>query len=183
MEKQVSKVGKIHTLEIYEMNGPVAKISRPKKGGGCVVIFHTRFLNMEALEKRVMTICKNIIALEIKEAQEKADRLQALKNASKNGAVEVGQIYYYSWGYDQTNIDYFQVVYIKGQTVKFRQICQTKEYVNYGGGNTMPKKDSFWGDEITKRMRLSYDGNVRFSMDCGILLKWEGKAMYFSDSR
>lgn len=59
--------------------------------------------------------------------------------------VKVGDIFYSSWGYDQTNIDFFQVVELKGsQMVKVREIAQTtvrtetamSEYVK-------PVKDAF----------------------------------------
>lgn len=39
--------------------------------------------------------------------------------------VKVGDVFVMSWGYDQTNVDFFQVVEIKGaQMVKIREIAQ-----------------------------------------------------------
>lgn len=38
--------------------------------------------------------------------------------------VEVGDVFYLNWGYDQTNVDFFQVVSICGETnVRVRHVC------------------------------------------------------------
>ena len=40
--------------------------------------------------------------------------------------VKVGDMFYASWGYDQTNIDMFQVVALVGeQSVRLKQVCPT----------------------------------------------------------
>lgn len=74
----------------------------------------------------------------------KADATQPKEVVNIHG-VKVGDIFYSSWGYDQTNIDYFQVIELKGsQMVKIREIAQTtvrtetsmSEYVK-------PVKDAF----------------------------------------
>ena len=42
--------------------------------------------------------------------------------------VNVGDIYVCSWGYDQTNIDYYKVVNVKNKTVNLVSIGQTRNY-------------------------------------------------------
>lgn len=42
-----------------------------------------------------------------------------------NQSIEIGAIFYCSWGYDQTNIDYYQVVKKKGnKTILVKKIQQ-----------------------------------------------------------
>jgi hypothetical protein len=53
---------------------------------------------------------------------------------SAEATVKVGDIFYCSWGYDQTNIDFYQVVELSasGKTAKLREIGKT--FVNPTGG-------------------------------------------------
>ena len=40
--------------------------------------------------------------------------------------VKVGDIFYASWGYEQTNVDFFQVIALVGETsVRVREVCPT----------------------------------------------------------
>jgi hypothetical protein len=72
--------------------------------------------------------------------------------------LNIGDIYYTSWGYEQTNIDFYQVVEIKGTaTVVLKQIAQEivkDSYYSHGMAcNVAPEKDNFLNDkEITKRV-------------------------------
>ena len=59
--------------------------------------------------------------------------------------VKIGDIFVYSWGYEQTNINYFQVVDLKGEkSVVIREIA--KEIVNVDGYESykvVPRKNEF----------------------------------------
>lgn len=91
--------------------------------------------------------------------------------ASKDGptqnaeGVHVGDLFYASWGWEQTNIDFFQVVALKGaHTAILRQIGG--DYI--GGysysGKVRPMRNRFVGDEQytvrTKKSRYYKDGRV-----------------------
>ena len=83
-----------------------------------------------------------------------AIREQPTQNAE---GVHVGDLFYASWGYEQTNIDYFQVVALKGaHTAVLREIgC---EYVGGFGfsGNKRPLRNHFTSEETyTVRTRKS----------------------------
>lgn len=72
-------------------------------------------------------------------------RRQPTQNAE---GVHVGDLFYGSWGYEQTNVDFFQVVALKGKhTAVIRKIAG--EYI--GGyslqGNVRPCRDQFADDE------------------------------------
>ena len=52
----------------------------------------------------------------------------------RNGTVAVGDVFASSWGYEQTNVDFYQVVALHGRTMvtvrKIRaQICGTDTYL------------------------------------------------------
>ena len=108
--------------------------------------------------------------------------------AKKKAAVcpyKVGDILTGSWGYDQTNVDTYQVVKVKGKSVVIKAICQ--EMVGDSEGHmscqVMPVKNAFRenAEEITKRPQ-TYNGEnwyVKLNHSCHLRL-WDGSSMYSS---
>jgi hypothetical protein len=75
-----------------------------------------------------------------------------------NHDIEVGAIFEYSWGYDQTNVDYFEVIARTAKTVKIRKIG--KETVDGSEGfmscKVRPVPGKFVSERVfTKRPYLS----------------------------
>ena len=63
---------------------------------------------------------------EVKNALEGGEAPKAVKKAEKVNkyGVEVGDVFYLNWGYDQTNVDFFQVVALSGETsVRVKHVC------------------------------------------------------------
>jgi hypothetical protein len=54
---------------------------------------------------------------------EKRVKMQAMK-AEMIQRIEVGTLLVYSWGYDQTNIDIYEVTKKSGSAVEIREVCQ-----------------------------------------------------------
>lgn len=73
-----------------------------------------------------------------------------------NGSVSVGDIFASSWGYEQTNVSFYQVVSIHGKTtVCVRPIDSEVKYIN-SQGYLIPKPDIFIGEEVLKRRIKDY---------------------------
>ena len=87
----------------------------------------------------------------LRQSQEYASKRRA--DRSKPHTLKVGDILYTSWGYDQTNVDFYQVVEVVGKcTVVIREIAQ--KTVSGSGGpseSVVAVKDSFIGEPMTKR--------------------------------
>ena len=67
----------------------------------------------------------------------------------------VGDVLVSSWGYEQTNVDYYQVVGVKNNVVKLRKIHAIIKQTEYMSGECVPAVDDFIGDEVlTKRVTL-----------------------------
>lgn len=49
-----------------------------------------------------------------KEATSKPAKTKEAKPAKRNHSVKVGDVFYTSWGYEQTNVNFFQVVELRG---------------------------------------------------------------------
>lgn len=64
--------------------------------------------------------------------------------------VHVGDLFYASWGYEQTNVDFWQVVELKGkQTAIIRQICsELVEATGYMTGTVRPVRDAWRNDKL-----------------------------------
>ena len=68
--------------------------------------------------------------------------------------LEVGHILMAMWGYEQTNVDFFQVTALVGSTmVELRPIRgNTTGESGYMQGYTVPRADAFTGDPIRRRV-------------------------------
>ena len=106
------------------------------------LIWSDRFLD-ERVRRREMQ--KQIEIFKNKEAREKNEKnsKEAEKLASqKNYQYEIGQMYVVSWGYDQTDVNFYQVVdrveedMLKVQEVNKTQVDKTR---------VLPVKDRFVG--------------------------------------
>ena len=95
--------------------------------------------------------------------------------------IKIGDIFYNSWGYDQTNIDFFQVVSVTAKTVSIREIRgNITEYNAHNmTGHTEAKKDCFCGETIRKTPFFSH-GSWYLNMEFGVCSPWDGKPKNFS---
>ena len=81
------------------------------------------------------------------------------KLENKDDSVKVGDLFYSSWGYDQTNVEFFKVVGLtkSGKSAKIRQIgSKTKEgSEGYMSDSAIPDPDfeikiSSWNEELNR---------------------------------
>lgn len=90
---------------------------------------------------------------------------------------KVGDILYASWGYDQTNVDFYQVTNVRGAMVDVAPIAgRTLEYRDHYG-TAVPDPGVFTGPSKAYRpteygVRIDRVRQAR---------KWDGKPMRFSD--
>ena len=77
----------------------------------------------------------------------------AEKLAEQVERIQVGTILYTSWGYDQTNVEFFQVVERKGKRdVILREIAATQEETGNMSGNVTPRPGQFIGEPERHRI-------------------------------
>lgn len=124
------------------------------------------------------------------EAQAQANVADALKRslAYKNphgDKIGIGTILYRSWGYDQTNINYYQVVGMSptGKTVKIREIAQIDRGASGPmSGKTRAVPGAWIGDRpMTRRVNMGYRGQpgVNFNSYSSLSI-WNGEDQYHS---
>jgi hypothetical protein len=111
------------------------------------------FRSIEQMKEEINKSIRGVMAWE----DAKIERREARKHATDS--VEVGQIYAYSWGYEQTNVDFFQVIDKKGKRFTVRKIgCKFSDRStgNSMAGYVMPIRDAFVEDaEPIKKTSLS----------------------------
>ncbi len=91
-------------------------------------------------------------------------KARAVQTAEMAEKIQVGTILHYSWGYDQTQCEYFQVIIKKSRTVT---ICRIASETVEGSENFMsdrrrPVPDRFVGEPVRKRI-----GAYGISFSCG----------------
>lgn len=79
-----------------------------------------------------------------------------------NHPLRVGDILKSLWGYDQTNVDYYQVTRLVGRTqVEITPLVQNKVYTGAMTGKVSPIMNQFDGPPMRKRP--SKEGNIRLT--------------------
>lgn len=147
-------------------------------GKGAKHDFHHYWLTEEAMLNHVEKYKATCLATVQYKAEQKAK-----KKAQNNSVVcEVGTIVVNSWGYDQTNVDYYQVVKVTNKTATLREI--SSKTVDGSDGfmccRVVPVKDSFIGEEFIKRIQ-GYNGVPYFSFSYGgCSVVEEGQSNYCS---
>ena len=96
--------------------------------------------------------------------------------------VKVGDIYVSQWGYDQTNVDYYQVMQVKAKTAVLAQIGCNKTYTGPMNGTCVPDT-SVWGRQlITKRILTLNEDETYFKLNSfSSAFRWKGETNSFSE--
>lgn len=136
--------------------------------------FSYLFLNEEQKQNH---IDKWLDSLRVRKAD--TEKRQSEKKAFKHG-LKPDDILNTCWGYDQTNVDFYQVINVKSdKTVVIRKIGQ--DHVNREGFSSMssfvtPCLNDFIGPAMLKRVSI-YGIKIHGSATA---TKWGGKPQYVS---
>lgn len=101
--------------------------------------------------------------------------------------VKPGMIFSYSWGYDQTNAEYWQVVSVAGQMATIREIghATVKGSEGFDSERVQPDIGAFLASSKPTKKRILFE-NINgekvpyFSMKFGRASVWNGLAQYSS---
>jgi|GEM_PF-498333 len=98
--------------------------------------------------------------------------------------VSVGSIFYSSWGYDQTNVSFYEVVGLTPASVKVREVAKSFVSQNGPGGNkVIPQPGNYIGGEMTKRLQNSGYADAAITINSSeTAWLWDGKPQYETDS-
>ena len=85
-----------------------------------------------------------------------------LKEVPKSNPVKVNDIFYTSWGYDQTNIDFYMVVDITKSSVKVVSLGSDRTYTGHMQGTCVPNLNAKGTITMTKRINTISNNNTPY---------------------
>lgn len=150
-------------------------------GRPCAVVFlgkaqkptwHYRFKDEAARAKRIADAFATVSARQQMAADRRAKRSQPHK-------LQEGHILVASWGYDQTNIDWYQVTRVIGaNTVEVREIeGNVTRSDGWASGQSVPRADAFCGEPMVKRVT---DGDTVKVSSCAWARLWDGRPRHWT---
>lgn len=156
------------TCQIYNTN--VKKLHKCKVAG---FYFFT-----EEQRTNWINLFKGRVQRRLNDAAERKAAKAAFVNPAK-----VGDILSSSWGYEQTNIDFYQVIEVKHKSIVIREIAQQKEQGQYDmTGTCTPIKDHFKSEPMLKKVSAHYSGEgyVVSVNSFAIATPWDGKPEHWT---
>ena len=106
----------------------------------------------------------------------KVDKAEARKNFQHG--FQVGDILYASWGYDQTNVDFYQVTDVKGKEITVREIGARVVSSTMGSDKVMAEPHEFIGPPLRKRPQGQGDHVYVKIDDVRTAHEWEGNPLH-----
>ncbi len=132
-------------------------------------LWHYNFRNEDSRQREIdETIRKRKSFLERK--QQQIQERRDYKHDFKEGDVLVS-----SWGYDQTNVDFYQVVEVLGAMIAVREIAQKTVRETQGTDYVVAVPDKFVGPVLKRKPGTG--GYVKID-DVQRARKWDGRPEY-----
>jgi hypothetical protein len=170
-----------------ESCGKAAIATYDLAGGSYVALFRGTALKPQSHFKCKSAESRAALIEKWKADEAAADAAKAQRAADKKAAranfvnpLKAGDVLVSSWGYDQTNIDFYEVVSVKAKSVKIMKIGSKCVEMNGPGGNrVIPDKGNYYGEAMTKVVGAG--GSVRIASYASAY-PWDGNARYETDS-
>jgi len=159
----------------HKASGAVAYLFNSKKNYPCAVVFSGKRSKPD-LYRAFQN--EKIRADSVEKMFAEYNSRAEYKASQKCRELNVGDILVSSWGYEQTNVDFYQVVKLIGNaSVSVRRIKASKDYTMSMQGNAMALKDDFCGAETVYRVNKD---SIRIN-SYSHAYKWDGTPKFFSE--
>jgi hypothetical protein len=161
---------------------PIVKIWRSK---ATKPYAHYQFRTIQQMEDYIVKQIESASSWEMQKKKRKAERQGTPEMLN---SVREGMIFYTSWGYDQTNIDFYQVTRVSGKFAWLREVvgycpANMQKPTSYDSSYTMAQKDSFVKDskEMKKRIQFGSNGEPHFRIaSYAYASLWDGRPKQYS---
>lgn len=112
----------------------------------------------------------------------KRDAQTAAKRIARESFVnpyKVGDVLYSSYGYDQTNINYYQVIRVTARSIEIREVYQEHSDHGHDSWRTTPRLNDFRGPAKLCPIYIDERGGYSISAPVnGHLRDWNGKPLF-----
>jgi hypothetical protein len=151
-----------YTNQRGQVCGRLFKVLTTGKNKGSRKVMQNYFFGSEERRNEWATeiVTKHNI-MKAAQQQRKEEKKNALNEFGN--PFKIGDVFFNSWGYEQTNIDFYQVVEAKGKSLVFRAIGQNivKGSEGFMSERVTPAVDCFKTDRlITKRIKVYFSNNI-----------------------
>lgn len=113
-----------------------------------------RYRTVERLKMAVaenINSCNKRFESKLQQKEQQKERLAKFRDE-----LEVGTILYTCWGYEQTNVEFYQVVSKKGAFCEVREIAKRSHDTAYMQSEVSPKPNEFIGEAVRKKIQDGY---------------------------
>lgn len=107
--------------------------------------WHFRFQDEARLHAKIEETLRGFMQSQERKAAWKAERNQPHD-------VKIGDVFKCSWGYEQTNIDFYEVTNVFGAMVELTPIAQESEETHFMQGECVPCPGAYTGAPMRKRV-------------------------------
>jgi hypothetical protein len=155
--------------------------------------WYFQFSSLEALAEKTRLFFEKVDAIK----QDNESKRQSKKEFKTS--LKPDDILYTSWGYDQTNVEFYQVLTVHNNTITIQEICQEYTPTQSMAGYTVPvpnkpTKENKWDGDIcnkvdapilTKRAQgyTDFNGQTKNHVkinESATAWKWDGQKKYTS---
>jgi hypothetical protein len=136
-------------FEVYASTSPLV-VAVAFGGKRSKPYWHFRFKDEARLKAKIEDSLNGLMEWSERKAKYKAER-------TKPHNVQLGDIFRSSWGYDQTNIDFYECTKVMGSMIEIREIAQMREEKGFMTGDCVPSPGHYIGKPMKKR--VSMDSN------------------------
>lgn len=147
---------KVDGSVIYKWAADGKILLKAFKGKSAKPSFYYSYKNDESANKKISAWIESLRIMNAAKIRDKAE-----KNQPHN--IKIGDIFRSTWGYDQTNVEFWECVSVSGALITVREIAQQREYTESMSGNCLPIPGKFIGAE--KKCRVQYGTRIKVS-DC-----------------
>ena len=177
--ERAENIGGLLVLRGDCQNGPTLKVWRPKATNPYIHYYY------RSIENREAAIDKAVKNFEDHKKTVQENKARRTGTPEKIESVKVGDIFNFSWGYEQTNQDFYQVIEKSGSMLTLHEI--KAETTKTDSGNSMacyvkPVKNAFISSAkpFKKRLQFSRDTPYISMASYGWCSLWDGNECYVS---
>lgn len=178
METKILKsvpVGEKITMIVMESSGKYSVkkvIATPKaKFFGEKTEYWYSVKDLARAEEYVVNEIKHHYLKVVEKETSRLAKIEYRKTIKAENPYKVGNILYTSWGYDQTNVDFYQITKVSGMKVTYRpiksELVENEEFAPMSG-RVKPVKDNFVGNERSAIITVTaYNGKASYHLKDG----------------
>lgn len=134
----------------WEQNGKI--YVKAFNGKSAKPAFYYSYKNDEDANKRLSDWIDSLVQTNAMKIRRNAERM-----CQHN--IKIGDIFRSTWGYDQTNVEFWECVSVSGALITVREIAQQREFSDSMSGNCLPIPGKFIGAE--KKCRVQYGTRIK----------------------